>query len=108
MTGMLFFLAKTDRLDLKLPKSLICTEISLVVLEGNNERHVKQQFRKNSFFRFMWNLIIKIIYTSYLCKVFESLTKKFESFQRFKNFEHFRVFILSNTVNSKRRKQRKN
>ena len=51
--------------------------------------------------------ILKVTYTSYLGKVFESLTNKIQSFQRFENFWRFQVFILSYRATTKRRKRRK-
>ena len=51
--------------------------------------------------------ILKVTYTSYLGKVFESLTNKIQSFQRFKNFWRFWVFALSSRVSSEIQKLRK-
>ena len=51
--------------------------------------------------------ILKVTYTSYLGKVFESLTNKIQRFQRFQNLRRFRVFILSHRAKTKTWKRQK-
>ena len=56
---------------------------------------------KVAFFGLCGIQTLKIVYMSYLGKVFEILTNKIQSFKRFKNFRRFQVFILSYGANSK-------
>ena len=92
---MLFPWVKTDYLEKNFQKVIfeqrfLCEEIMKLVYLGLVEVQT-----------------VKIIFLTYVGRVFEHFTKKNQRFERFKNFQRLRVFVLSYRASSKRRKRPK-